>query len=632
MPVTAAVSRQVFQRMASPKIFISYRRDDSAGHAGRLFDRLAGHFGPAQVFRDIDTLAAGEDFVQAVRERVQGCDVLLTLIGTRWLSAADEDGRWRLADENDLVRTEIAIALQRNLRVIPVLLQGAAMPKAKDLPAELGALARRNAVEIRDTSFDRDLAQLLQLLGPSWWRGLLRRLQRPAVYLPLAAAAAALGGLWAYPQIAMTPDKARIQIVQMGMAYDADTLVARARAGDLQAVTLFLRAGMAPDAPDSRAVTAAQWAAGNGHLPVLQALLDKGADGGKALVWAAGYGRHDIVNLLMQRQPSAEAIGLAMHNAAGTRHTDIVKTLLDAGADIETVGHDGKRTALIEAAQALNLGTVRLLLQRGANVNAQDANGYSALHAAADSRSASPDAAELALRTDVAQALLDQGADTTLRMHSMRTWQPTPLLLAIDDRLVPVALLLIERGADVNASTASRGGDLRQLSPLMLAARNGLPDVVEALLAKGAAVDWRNERGHTALTEMALGGDSHPSAGVAMALLAAGADSDAASNEQRTALMYAAGSRYQVDVEFVRLLLDHGAKLDAADHSGRTPLMFAAAAGQTAIARELMQRGANARATDAEGRTALAIATQAQHKEVVQLLSAAGAPPARPRP
>ena len=202
--------------MANPKIFISYRRDDSVGHAGRLFDRLAQEFGQAKVFRDIDTLAAGEDFVQAVRERIQGCDVLLALIGTRWLSATDEDGRWRLADESDLVRVEIASALQRNVRVIPVLLQGAAMPRAKDLPAELGALARRNAVEIRDASFDRDVAQLVQMLGPNWRRSLLHLLGRPVVYAPLLATAALLAGLWIYPLVTLTPDKARMQIAQMG--------------------------------------------------------------------------------------------------------------------------------------------------------------------------------------------------------------------------------------------------------------------------------------------------------------------------------------------------------------------------------------------------------------------------------
>ena len=101
-----------------------------------------------------------DDFIAAIRQKVDTSDVLLVLIGPRWLTAADEEGRWRLADENDLVRLEIVSALNRNIRVIPVLLQGATMPRSKDLPAELAKLAQRNAFEIRDTHFDQDLAQL----------------------------------------------------------------------------------------------------------------------------------------------------------------------------------------------------------------------------------------------------------------------------------------------------------------------------------------------------------------------------------------------------------------------------------------------------------------------------------------
>jgi hypothetical protein len=136
--------------VAMPAIFISYRREDSIGHAGRLYDRLVERFGRERVCRDIETIEAGEDFVEAVRQRVAKSDVLLVLIGPRWLTATDDEGRWRLADENDLVRLEIATALDRNIRVIPVLLQGATMPRAKDLPAEQSSLsAMRSRSETR---------------------------------------------------------------------------------------------------------------------------------------------------------------------------------------------------------------------------------------------------------------------------------------------------------------------------------------------------------------------------------------------------------------------------------------------------------------------------------------------------
>src|SRR5882724_631325 len=109
--------------MVSTSIFISYRREDTVGHAGRLFDRLVERFGREHVFRDIDAIEAGENFVEAVQQKIHASDVLLALIGPRWLTAVDTEGRWRLVDEQDLVRVEITTALARNLRVIPVLLQ-----------------------------------------------------------------------------------------------------------------------------------------------------------------------------------------------------------------------------------------------------------------------------------------------------------------------------------------------------------------------------------------------------------------------------------------------------------------------------------------------------------------------------
>jgi ankyrin repeat protein len=609
--------------MAAPRLFISYRRDDSAGHAGRLFDRLAERFGPKKVFRDIDTIAAGDDFVKAVRASVEQCDVLLVLIGPRWLSATDEDGRWRLADENDMVRLESAIALQRNLRVIPVLLQGAAMPKAKDLPAELAALARRNAVELRDASFERDVEHLIGLLGPSWRLRLARLLRSRAVQAALATTVAAVVGLWAYPLIALTPEKARIQVVQMGMTFDADTFVARAGHGDLTAVRLFLRAGMAPDSVDREQRTAAQMAAAAGHQSVLQVLLEKGADAGEALSWAAGNGRQAIVGMLLARQPSRASISLALHNAAGTRHTDIVKTLLDAGADVDAAGGRDNSSALIEAAERPAPATVQLLLERGAKVNFQSGSGETALLASMRPRSSNADAREVAQRLQIARELLDRGADIEARLQSMQSRQPTPLLLAIDERLSPVAQLLIERGADVNARTGDTDGGERQLSALMRAAREGLADVVAALLAKGAAVDARNENGNTALLELVLSRGPNPAPEVARLLLDGGADVNATNIRKRSALMIAAGRSGGVDVALVRQLLDRGARIDAANQDGQTALMFAAQSGQTEIARELIDRGAKQAQTDDEGRTALMFATQAGHKELIKLLTPA---------
>ena len=122
-----------------PRIFISYRRDDSAAHAGRLYDRLEGHFGKEEVFMDVDTIKPGLNFVEVVEQAVGDCDGLVAVIGREWLRASDPAGSGgrRIDDPADLVRLEIATALERDIQVIPVLVQGGQMPRAvekQDVP------------------------------------------------------------------------------------------------------------------------------------------------------------------------------------------------------------------------------------------------------------------------------------------------------------------------------------------------------------------------------------------------------------------------------------------------------------------------------------------------------------------
>lgn len=102
-------------------IFISYRRDDSAGHAGRLYDRLEREFPELRVFMDVERIAAGEDFTRVIDTTLRACEVCLVVIGTRWLATADKFGRRRLDQPDDWVRLEIAAALTRGVRVIPLL-------------------------------------------------------------------------------------------------------------------------------------------------------------------------------------------------------------------------------------------------------------------------------------------------------------------------------------------------------------------------------------------------------------------------------------------------------------------------------------------------------------------------------
>src|SRR5690349_6333839 len=109
-------------------IFISYRRKDAPAYAGWLFDRLAAHFGRERIFRDVDTIDLGDDFQEVLRAKVAQCEVLLALVGQGWADARDKTGRRRLDDPADIVRIELETALKRNVRVIPVLIEGAGMP------------------------------------------------------------------------------------------------------------------------------------------------------------------------------------------------------------------------------------------------------------------------------------------------------------------------------------------------------------------------------------------------------------------------------------------------------------------------------------------------------------------------
>ena len=178
-----------------PGIFISYRREDAAGWAGRLTESLRRRFPKEQVFQDIAAITVGEDFVAAIERALAACNVVLVLIGPNWLRAENAAGLRRLDDENDFVRLEVARALPRtDLKVIPVLVGGARMPRAEELPADLAALTRRHAFELSDTRWDYDVGQLAGQLAPLAaesrpWRG-------TRVATVAAGACALIAGAW----------------------------------------------------------------------------------------------------------------------------------------------------------------------------------------------------------------------------------------------------------------------------------------------------------------------------------------------------------------------------------------------------------------------------------------------------
>jgi tetratricopeptide (TPR) repeat protein len=143
------------------RVFISYRREDSAAYAGRIQDRLERELGRELLFIDVDGIPLGVNFVKVLREEVAQCGVLLAVIGPHWLDVRDEDGTRRLDNTTDFVRIEIAAALQREIPVIPILLDGTRVPKADQLPEDLKELALRNGLNVRHASFHADLDKLI---------------------------------------------------------------------------------------------------------------------------------------------------------------------------------------------------------------------------------------------------------------------------------------------------------------------------------------------------------------------------------------------------------------------------------------------------------------------------------------
>ena len=168
----------------SQRIFISYRREDAAGDAGRLADHLYRRFGKERVFVDVDTIDPGTDFVEVLSESLKQTAAVLVVIGARWTSLLDERGMRRLDSPKDFVRLEVEVSLSRKIPVVPVLVQGARMPKAQDLPASLAPLVNRQAVTLDHHEFHDDAERLCDRLatvigdrtvvqGPSvvgrWW-------------------------------------------------------------------------------------------------------------------------------------------------------------------------------------------------------------------------------------------------------------------------------------------------------------------------------------------------------------------------------------------------------------------------------------------------------------------------------
>lgn len=150
--------------MAKGKIFISYRREDTSGESGRLKDKLEQVFGSENIFYDVETLEAGLNFDESISNALNESKVLLAMIGPHWLRVTDSKGEKRISKPDDWVRKEIAEALKRNLRVIPVLVNGADMPDPNELPDDLKQLTLRHAQELSSSRWNYDVGELIKVL------------------------------------------------------------------------------------------------------------------------------------------------------------------------------------------------------------------------------------------------------------------------------------------------------------------------------------------------------------------------------------------------------------------------------------------------------------------------------------
>jgi ankyrin repeat protein len=319
----------------------------------------------------------------------------------------------------------------------------------------------------------------------------------------------------------------------------------------------------------------------------------------------------------LAKKPNRDAINTALIDSSKGGGAEIMQALLDAGADVNFQKDDV--TPLSEAARGLNFAGVQLLLSRGANVNPDFREGWLPLHHAVyaiDDSSPSKDREQKQM--EIVQALLSKGANMEARARSMVQWQPTPLLLAIDRLRSRIALLLIERGADVNTKTIDPGGNER--TALMWAADKGLDEVVRALIAKGAPVNAPNNVGDTALMVAAEGnganfGRNQPT--VVRTLLALGADIEARNARGLTSLMRAAPT----DTDVLTALLEAGASVNVTSRNGWTALMVAAAYGNSKNIQFLLDKGADLRLRNKDGNDAIALATKADYKKAALLLS-----------
>jgi ankyrin repeat protein len=618
-------------------IFISYRREDTAGYAGRLYDQLSAHFGEERVFMDVSDIEPGEDFAKAIETTVQTCDAAVVLIGKNWLSK-------RLDDSGDFVLLEITSALQRSIPVIPVLVDDTRMPTAAELPQSLAPLCRRQAVELTNSMFREDVNRLIQSLDRVC-RG-QKRIAVPvaeslhaahqansrAKWMRLAATVVALMAVVAFFSFIThrsTREKQAVNRAAKSASAAAGvnsqrppSLITAIQEGRLDDARNLITNGANVNAANADGTTALMQAAEGSvympnNAPAVAMLLDRGGKidaqdnrGRTALYRAAAEGKTEAMRLLLARKanPNQRAIdGSSPLLAAITfGRVDAMNLLLASGSDVDLPDAQGT-TPLALAAEGIaympnNAPLVRALLEKDAKADEQDARGRTPLHRAAAEG-----------KNEAIELLLDKKVNP----NAKSSMGATPLQEAVTYGHQATVQLLLQRGADVNLADAQGN------TPLMIAAEgtaylpNNTP-MTGTLLDAKANVNAQDSRGRSALYRASAEGKIQ-----AMTLLLdKGANPNVQANDGSTPLLQA--------VTYGRLgaatlLLSRGANVDLADASGNTPLMVAAEGNpyikSTAdFITLLLAHKAQLTLVDNRGRSALARAIESKNTAAVEML------------
>ncbi len=234
-------------------VFVSYRRDDSSGHAGRLQERLRAELGNRSVFVDVASIDAGADFEDAIATAIGNSKIVLAVIGLDWLGQRDLNGKSRLDDPADYVRLELERAYEKGKKVIPVLVRGAGVPRAEDLPASLRKLASAQALELRDTRWDVDVENVLRRVGgPPLFRKAWRK---KWTVVPLLVVFLSVGPLVFYLTQAPVNEAERFLTLlahgNMQDAYESSAFVVRQQMSEEDFTGEMLRLGLQDNASAS---------------------------------------------------------------------------------------------------------------------------------------------------------------------------------------------------------------------------------------------------------------------------------------------------------------------------------------------------------------------------------------------